>query len=387
MINRLFKNVKPSLTLELSSLAKKFKKDGKDVINLSAGEPDFNTPTFVIDKIKNSLDKGFTKYLPSAGLWELREAISNYHKLQGMTFEVSQIVVSPGAKYALFSVLYSVLNRGEEVIIISPYWVSYVQMVNLCGGIPRIVRTSFEKKFQPDIKDVEKNFTERTKVIIVNSPSNPTGIILHENFLKNIYDFARRHNIFIVSDDIYDRIVFDNRDCFHIGSLDKGLSSVIVVNGVSKSLSMTGLRIGWSVSPVEVAKNVIKFQSHSVSCATSICQQAVADTLNCSEAKEFYSFVREEFQKRRDVFCSFLGKIERIRFYKPEGAFYIFVDISRITEDSLKFSKDFLEQYFVATVPGEAFGERGFLRMSLSEGEDRLEEAAHRLSKFIEHYG
>lgn len=380
-------NVKPSLTLELSALAKQFIKEGKDVVNLSAGEPDFDTPVFIKDKIAEALDKKLTKYMPSSGLPVLKEAISRDLKGKGMDYPASGIIVAPGAKFSVFSAIFSLVDKGDEVIIISPYWVSYLEMVHICGAVPVMVKTSASSGYQPYIGDVKKALTDKTRLIIINSPSNPTGKILGKDFLKELLEVTAKTGVFILSDEIYDRIVFDGNDCPHIGALSGGDNSrIIVVNGASKCFSMTGLRIGWSASAPEVSSSIAKFQSHTTSCATSICQYAVAAALGDPERDKFYSFIREEFQKRRDILCEELRKVEKVSFFKPEGAFYAFVDIREVTDNSLDFSRKLLEKSYVACVPGEAFGEKGFIRMSLSEKPQRLREAAKRLKEFSAFY-
>ncbi len=388
-MNPNLQEITPSLTLALSATAKQLLSQGKDVINLSAGEPDFATPDFVKDRIKEALDRNFTKYTPALGLRELRESVSYDLREKGLDYSWEETAIFTGAKYALYSALYALLDQKDKVLIISPYWVSYVPMAKLCGAQVVVFETGIEDNFEPDFGKLVELLDPQVKAVIINSPSNPTGKVYSPEFLNKLLEICLERNIYIINDQIYDRIVFDGKKLVSLHSLNPGAKKIVItVDGASKSLAMTGLRIGWLAARLEIIKNIAKFVSHTTSCAVSICQYALAQALKDNRKYSFFSALEREYQDRRDVFCSKLKELfsSRIRFYKPDGAFYVFLDIRDIASDSLDFAKKFLESKFVACVPGEPFGKKGFLRVSLTQPKERLVEALLRLKDFLESY-
>jgi len=377
--------IQPSATLRISSQAKKLKMEGKDVISLSAGEPDIPPPDCIKEYVQEAFKKHFTKYTPASGMPELRQKVSQILLEENkVEYNWEQIIITPGAKFAIFSALFSILEKTDEVIIISPYWVSYLPMVQLCKAKAVILSTDIKNDFEISLKEVENKITPKTKAIIINSPSNPTGKILSVDFLKGLLNLALERNIYIISDEIYQKIIFDSHQHTSIASLHpKGTSIVITVDGVSKCLSIPGLRIGWACAPLQVSQRISKLQSHTISSPTSICQYAVLKTLSSPYRKEFISYIKTAFEKRRDMFCNYLSQIEGFNFFKPQGAFYVFVDISKICGDSQKFCTQLLNQKFVSAVPGVSFGKEGFIRLSFCENENRLKEALLRIEDFV----
>ncbi|MDD2689792.1 MAG: pyridoxal phosphate-dependent aminotransferase [Candidatus Omnitrophica bacterium] len=372
--------INPSSTLAITSKAKKLKSEGKEIINLAAGEPDFDTPDFVKEAGIEAIRTGFTKYTPTTGTPELKKLIcEKFKKDNGLDYAPEQIVVSCGAKHSIFNALLVIINRGEEVLIPSPYWVSYPEMVNLCEGIPRFIKTSQDNNFKITPKDLIKHISAKTKLLILNSPSNPTGCVYNSEELKNIASVCAERRILIISDEIYEKIIFDSLKHISIAGLNKEVYDLTVtVNGLSKSFSMTGWRIGYLAGPPDIVGAVSRLQDHSTSNPSSISQKAACAAL--SEGGDFSKTICQEFQKRRDYVVSRLKNIKKISFSVPQGAFYVFCDISKIKMDSLDFANRLLDEKFVALIPGEGFGRDDYIRISfatnlqqLALGFDRIE--------------
>jgi len=372
--------VKPSATLAISAQAKELRKKGENVINLSAGEPDFATPDYIKDAAINALKENFTKYTDTAGIKELREKISlKLKKDNDLNYSPREIIVSTGAKQALYNALMVLCNPGDEVIIPAPYWVSYPEMVRLVEAIPVVLPT---KNFRIEPEKLERKITKKTKVIILNSPANPTGVVYKKEELEEIAEIIVRHNVHCLSDEIYEKIIYDRIKHISIATLnDKIKNLTILINGFSKSYAMTGWRLGYAAGNKEIIAGMKKLQSHSTSCPNSIAQKAALAALggNQSEVER----MRKEFEKRRNFLTKRLNEIKGIIFSEPEGAFYTFLSHPQIS-DSLNFAKELLEKEKLAVVPGIGFGKEGYLRISFAASLREIGEGIKRLKRFIE---
>ncbi|MDD4894904.1 MAG: pyridoxal phosphate-dependent aminotransferase [Candidatus Omnitrophica bacterium] len=374
------KKINPSATLAITAKAKKLNSEGRDIVSFAAGEPDFDTPGFIKDAAIAAIHAGFTKYTPTTGTLELKKAIvEKLKKDNSLQYDPSQIVVSCGAKHSIFNALFALLNKGDEAIIATPYWVSYPEMVNLCEGVPCFIKTTAENGFKITAADLEKYITPKTKVVILNSPSNPTGCVYTDEELRQIAKICAEKRIFVISDEIYEKLIYDNQKHLSIASFGKEIYDLTVtINGLSKSYSMTGWRIGYMAAPADISEAVSKIQDHTTSNPTSISQKAAVAALNAPD--DFTKSMAAEFQKRRDYAIERLSKIKKIGFIKPKGAFYIFCDISKVRLDSRTFANRLLEEAYVSLIPGIAFGMDKYVRISfaasieqIGKGMDRLE--------------
>jgi aspartate aminotransferase len=377
------KKINPSTTLAITSKAKKLKSEGRDIITLAAGEPDFDTPDFIKEAAIEAINAGFTKYTPSSGIPELKKLICDkFKKDNSLDYIPEQIVVSCGAKHSIFNTLMALVNPGDEVLIPSPYWVSYPEMVNLCEGNPRFIRTLPDNNFKITAKDLEKHINPRTKILILNSPSNPTGCVYGPEELKEIAKACVNKKIFVISDEIYGKIIYDELRHVSIGSLNKEIYELtITVNGLSKSHAMTGWRIGYLGAPVDIADAISKLQDHSTSNPASISQKAAVAALNSGD--EFTRNMCQEFQKRRDYIAARLRKIKNIGFFLPQGAFYIFCDISKTGLDSATFASRLLEETSIAIIPGDGFGRDDYVRLSFAASMEEIGKAMDRLEGWL----
>ena len=375
--------VTPSLTLAIEAKAKRLKQEGIDIISFSAGEPDFDTPAFVKQAAIDALNKGFTKYTPASGTVELRKAISEkLARENGLTYSPDQIVVSCGAKHSLYNVLQVLVEEGDEVIIPAPYWLSYPEMVTLAGGKSVILQTRFKDGYHPSPQALEKLITKKTKVLILNSPSNPTGAVLPRELLEAIVRIAKKHSFFILSDEIYEKLIFDGGKHYSIGSLDPEiLSRTITVGGASKAYAMTGWRLGFSAAPKPIAEACGSLQSHSTSNPTSFAQVAYLEALRKGEAE--VEKMRAVFEKRRDFIFNLVKGIPQLKPFKPSGAFYLFVDISGTKLTSLQFSERLLDEAKVAVVPGIAFGDDHAIRISFATSDQLIESGISRIREWL----
>jgi aspartate aminotransferase len=374
--------LKPSATLAVDAKAKALKEQGIDVINLSAGEPDFDTPEPIKEACIKALKEGFTKYTPSPGILSLRKAIcEKINKDYGLDYSPEEVIVTTGAKQAIFNLLLALIDEGDEVLILSPYWVSYPEMVTCAGGIPKVVPTSFERRFEPELSTLETKISPKTVGIILNSPSNPTGLIYSKDFLLGLAEIVEKYNLWVISDDIYDKLRFDLKRPENILSLQPKLKDrVFLVNGVSKTYAMTGWRIGWALGPKEVISACVKIQSQSTSHATSFAQKGAEAALKTPE--EEIKKMAKIFAKRAEVLSKALKEIPSIEFIPPQGAFYLFAKVSayygkktsagKIINNSVEISEYLLDEARVAVVPGVAFGEDEFIRISFATSEENL---------------
>jgi aspartate aminotransferase len=372
----------PSLTLSIDSKAKAMKAEGIDVCGFGAGEPDFDTPEHIKAAAIEALQAGFTKYTPSSGIPELRQAISE--KLQAdnqVAYRASQIVVSNGAKHACYNAILATCQTGDEVVIPAPYWVSYPDMVRLAGAEPVIVPTSERKAWKMSAEDFENAMTPRTKMLILNSPCNPTGSVYTREEMQAIVDVATEEDIYILSDEIYEKLVYDDVKHVSIASLSKeAYDLAITVNGFSKSYAMTGWRLGYMAAPEAVAKAVDSIQSHTTANPSSFSQRGALAALKGDQQP--LADMREEFDMRRNYMFDRISKIPNITAIKPQGAFYILVNISQLGLSSQNFADRLLSKANVAVIPGAAFGDDRTVRLSYATSIDIIKKGLDRFQDF-----
>ncbi len=372
----------PSLTLSIDSKAKAMKAEGIDVCGFGAGEPDFDTPEHIKAAAIEALQAGFTKYTPSSGIPELRQAISE--KLQAdnqVAYRASQIVVSNGAKHACYNAILATCQTGDEVVIPAPYWVSYPDMVRLAGAEPVIVPTSERNAWKMSAEDFENAMTPRTKMLILNSPCNPTGSVYTREEMQAIVDVATEEDIYILSDEIYEKLVYDDVKHVSIASLSKeAYDLAITVNGFSKSYAMTGWRLGYMAAPEAVAKAVDSIQSHTTANPSSFSQRGALAALKGDQQP--LADMREEFDMRRNYMFDRISKIPNITAIKPQGAFYILVNISQLGLSSQNFADRLLSKANVAVIPGAAFGDDRTVRLSYATSIDIIKKGLDRFQDF-----
>ncbi|MCK5441550.1 MAG: pyridoxal phosphate-dependent aminotransferase [Maribacter sp.] len=385
------KSMSTSATLAMAAKARELRGQGKDIIGLSLGEPDFNIPDFIKDAAKQAVDDNYSSYSPVDGYVDLKQAISNKFKRDNnLDYGLNQIVVSTGAKQSLANIAMIMLNKGDEVILPAPYWVSYSDIVKLAEGVPVEVPTSIDTDFKMTPSQLEAAITPKTKMLWFSSPCNPSGSVYSEEELKGLAEVLRKHpNIFIVSDEIYEHINFIGGHV-SIAAIDGMYDRTITVNGVSKAFAMTGWRIGYIGAPDWIAKSCTKFQGQNTSGANAIAQRATITALEAPVSS--IQFMIDEFHKRRDLILQLLGEIEGFRLNIPEGAFYVFPDISYFFGKTLNgttignasdFALYLLEQANVATVTGEAFGNPNCIRISYAASEEELREAVSRIKSVL----
>ncbi len=380
--------IQESMTLALSAKAKKMRREGIDVISLSAGEPDFSTPDNIKNKAIEALSRGFTHYTTVSGIPELKDAIiQKYKRESNVDYSPNQVIVSTGAKQALYNAIFALIGPGDEVLIPIPYWVSYRDQVIMAEGIPVFIDTDEKSGFQFSIDDVKKSLTSKTKLILLNTPNNPTGVIYNEDVLKEIADLAIERDLYIISDEIYEKISYGEIRVRSIVAIEpKVKERAIIINGFSKAYAMTGWRLGYAVGPEEVIKAMNKIQGQVTSCPNSIAQWAGVEAL--TGPQDEVARMRDEFKKRRDFVMEKLAGIPHVSYVRPQGAFYIFVNISYYfnkvyknykVADSLSMSEYLLNEEKIALVPGSAFGKEGYLRLSYATSKENLEKALDRL--------
>ena len=392
MVSEVANRINESPTMRVSALAKKMKADGENVINLSVGEPDFPTPDNIKQAAKKAIDENQTRYTINPGTVELRKAIAAKLKRDNdLDYDIKNIIVSNGAKHSVFNCILATVNKGEEVIIPAPYWVSYPDMVSIANGTSIIIDTKEGNGFKVTPEELERAITPRTKALILCNPSNPTGSAYSKDELEKVAEVCLKHNFYIISDEIYEKLTYGDYKFTSFPSLNEELKKrTLLVNGLSKAYSMTGWRIGYAAGPENVIQAINKIQSHSTSNASSISQAASLEALNGSQ--DAVEEMRKEFEKRRDYLYNQLTSIDGISCYKPEGAFYLFPNISAYLnksngetriKDSFDFAMYILSDVKVATVPGSAFGAEGFLRLSYATSMSNLEEAVARLKESL----
>ncbi|OPX45356.1 pyridoxal phosphate-dependent aminotransferase [Clostridium thermobutyricum] len=384
--------IAPSITLNITAKAKELKAKGIDIVSFGAGEPDFNTPKNIINEAILAMEEGKTKYTATSGIQELKEAIVKKFKTDNnLEYKTSQIIVSTGAKQCLANTFLAILNKGDEVIVPVPYWVSYPELIKLADGIPVYVNTGKENDYKFTVEKLKEVLTDKTKGIILNSPNNPTGTVYSKNELIEIAKFAEENNLIIISDEIYEKLVYEGEKHISIASLSNyAYKNSIVINGLSKSSAMTGWRIGYAAGCEEVIKLMTSIQSHMTSNTNSITQYASVEALN--GPKDELDKMIKEFDKRRKYMIDKLTSIKDISIIRPKGAFYVMVDISKYygkkfngeeINDSLTFSKILLENKDTAVIPGIGFGLDKYIRLSYAISIENIEKGLNRIEKFL----
>ena len=385
-------NIAPSLTLSIDARAKEMKAAGLDVIGFGAGEPDFPTPQFICDAAKEALDMGLTRYTPAAGTKALRKAIcKKLERDNDMTYTYGDIVVSSGAKHSLYNVFQAIIDPGDEVLIPTPCWVSYPEMVRMAGGIPVYIPADESTNFIPTNRDIASRVTRRTKAIIITSPSNPNGSVWSREQLQFVADLAVSHPFYVVSDEIYEKLIYDGQKHFSIAQLGEEIKAqTFIVNGMSKAYAMTGWRIGYVAGPRQEMKAMANFQSHATSNPNSIAQYAALKALEGGD--DCIQPMVAEFEKRRNAMVERINQISGLSCLKPQGAFYIMLNIKqllgrsyngRVIESSLDFAELLLAEKEVAVVPGVAFEAEGFCRLSYAIALEQCMKGLDRIEEFV----
>ncbi|MCR5823248.1 MAG: pyridoxal phosphate-dependent aminotransferase [Lachnospiraceae bacterium] len=394
-LSRKAMDVKPSSTLAITAKAKKMKAEGKDVVGFGAGEPDFATPENICNAAKRAIDEGCTKYTPAAGTIELRKAISKKFKdFNKLDYDIDQIVVSNGGKHSLTNIFEALINPGDEVIIPAPFWLSYPEMVKLCGGVPVFVDCPASADYKITAEQLDKAITEKTKALVLNSPNNPTGMIYTREELEKIADVAVKRDIYVVADEMYEYLVYDDNEFVSIASLNEEIyKRTITCSGLSKSYSMTGWRIGYAGASKEIAKLMSSIQSHQASNPNSIAQAAAVEALNGPQ--DAPEVMRKEFDKRRKYMYERISKMPYVSTIKPQGAFYVFIDFSKVFDkcysgekigDIANVARILIDDYQTAVIPCADFGAPGNIRLSyaismedITKGLDRIEEFLNKI--------
>lgn len=375
--------VTPSLTLAISAKAKKMKAEGIDVCSFSAGEPDFDTPSHIKEAAKLALDEGKTKYGPAAGEPKLRQAIATKLKNDNnLDYQPENIIVTNGGKHSLFELMLALIEPGDEVIIPAPYWLSYPEMVNLAGGTNVIVETTAENEYKITPEQLKNAITPKTKLFVLNSPSNPTGGVYTPSEIEALAQVIVDNDIFVVSDEIYEKILYDGATHLSIAQVNQAtFDRSIISNGFAKAYSMTGWRLGYIAAPLPIIKAMSTIQSHSTSNVCTFAQYGAIAALEGSQ--DCVSEMLTAFTERRKVIFEAINSIPHLSAPKPQGAFYVFVDISETGMKSLDFCQKLLEEEKVATIPGVAFGEDRCIRLSYATDMTSINKGMERLNKFI----
>jgi len=387
--------LKPSATLGVKAKAKVLRDKGHNVVDLSAGEPDFGTPQCIVDAAKRALDDGATRYTPVKGMDALIEACQvKLKRDQGVSYDTSEIIHSVGAKAAIATALECLVGPGDEVITFAPYWVSYPVQVELTGATPVVVQTDRTQGYLPSMADLDAAITSKTKLIILNSPSNPTGVVWSEALSREVAQRAQDHDLWIISDEIYEHLIFDETPHFSVASISEEIRArTLLITGVSKGYAMTGWRVGITAGPANVIKAMSSFQSQRYTCTAAVSQMAAAYAFSEPEELRIEMVgMRKTFKQRRDLFMDLVEQTEGVLTAKPQGAFYALIDVSCFCSqtdagqpDDVMFAENLLEQEFVAAVPGSAFGAPGTLRFSLASSEVALKSGFAGLARFIQH--
>lgn len=386
------RNIQPSATLKLNALVQEMRAKGHDIIGLAAGEPDFNTPAHIIDAAKQAMSEGCTRYTPVSGIPQLKKAIiDTLLKDKNLLYENKNILISMGAKQALYQALRVILNPGDEVLLPAPCWLSYKEMITMCSAVPVPIHTTAEQGYVPDIESFYEKYTDRTKLILINSPNNPTGAVWERKILKEIAEFAKDKNLLILSDEIYEKIVYGDAHHVSIAALSEDAKErTVVVNGFSKAYAMTGWRLGYSSGNEKIIAAMDAYQSHAAGCSNSIAQYAAVEALNGTQ-KPLYDMV-QVFNRRRELMVDLINDIPNVRCFEPKGAFYVLLDISPclnmkchgtpITSD-MDFAHLLLAHNRVSAVPGNSFYAPNCLRLSYAVKDENIFEAMKRLKEFV----
>ena len=388
--------ITPSLTLELTAKAKKLKKEGRDVVPFGAGEPDFNTPEYIRNAAKEALDKGLTKYTPASGTATLKKVICDKLKRDnGLDYSPANIVVSNGAKHALFNALQAIIEEGDEVIIPAPFWLTYPELVKLACGVPVIVQTKPENGFKLTAAELEAALTPATRALVLNNPNNPTGAVYTEEEIVSLARVVEKTDIAVISDEIYEMLNYTDKPVYSIAAYSQKLKDqTIIVNGVSKTYSMTGWRIGFTACDAAVSKAISSMQSHATSNPNTIAQYAAQSAYEHEEGEAFLREMRESFDRRRKLIMAKLDEIPLLSYVRPDGAFYIFVSVEKVLGKSydgvkinsaLDFANILLDKKDVTVIPCESFGADGYIRLSYAISDEDIVKGVERIGEFIAH--
>lgn len=387
MYSQKIQNLSESATIAISTLASELKAKGRDVLSFSAGEPDFDTPQVIKDEAIRALNSGFTKYTAVPGIPELREAIAKKLKREnGLSYTPKQVLVSNGAKQSLFNIFQALVNDGDEVIVPAPYWVTYPELVIYSGGKPVFITTDENSNFKITAKQLKNAITPKTKILVLTTPSNPTGMVYTKAELTEIAEVLKDTKIWVVSDEMYEKLVYGVKFTSAASISDDMMKRTITVNGLSKSVAMTGWRMGYlATTDDKLVKLMDNLQSQCTSNINSITQKASVVALN-GDADRDIEMMRQAFEKRRDLACDLINNIGGLNVQKPQGAFYLFINIKGVAKfggDSMKFCSELLSEQGVALVPGSAFGMDGYVRLSFACSTEQIIEGIKRIEKFV----
>lgn len=385
--------IEPSITLDITAKAKAMKDSGIDVVSFGAGEPDFNTPKNIREEGIRAINEGLTRYTPASGIVELKEAIcKKLEKDNNLHYKSKNIIISSGAKHSIYNALMAILNPGDEVIFGIPFWVSYPELVRLADGVPVYIETKEENDFKFTVKDLNEVMTEKTKAIILNSPNNPTGSVYSKDELTEIANWAVENNVFIISDEIYEKLIYSDTGHVSIATINEDIKKLtIVINGMSKAHAMTGWRIGYAAAHEDIIKVMSNIQAHSTSNPCSISQYASLEGLLGDQSS--VAEMKKHFAQRRDYMAETINSINGLKCKKPEGAFYIMMNFTdylgktiegQRIDSSLDFSNLLLEKAKVAVVPGIAFGDDKYVRLSYATSMENIEKGLQRIKKLLE---
>jgi aspartate aminotransferase len=379
-------NLSPSVTMAITALARELKAQGKDILSFSAGEPDFNTPEVIKQAAIQAIIDGHTKYTAVEGIIPTKQAIINKLKRDhNLEYNLDHIIISNGAKHSLFNLFQVLVEKGDEVIIPAPYWVTYPEQVKYSDGVPVIIETDDTNDFKITAEQLKNAITDKTKILLLNTPSNPSGAVYTKEELIEIAKVLEGTDIIVLSDEMYEKIMYDGKRFTAVAEISKDMyERTVTINGLSKAVAMTGWRFGYLATPnVELVKNMTKLQGQVTSNVNSMTQYAAIPALE-GEADETMEIMRKEFEKRRNVAVKSFNDIKGITCFNPDGAFYLFINIQGVTSDSMKFCADLLEEKGVALVPGLAFGTEGYVRFSFATDLETIEEGIRRIKDFVE---
>ncbi|NQY54705.1 MAG: pyridoxal phosphate-dependent aminotransferase [Campylobacteraceae bacterium] len=384
-IAKRMQKLSPSVTMAITALARELKEQGRDILSFSAGEPDFDTPEVIKNAAIAAINNGHTKYTAVEGIKQTKQAIINKLKRDhGINYELEDIIISNGAKHSLFNLFQAIIEEGDEVIIPAPYWVTYPEQVKFSDGIPVFIETDESNGFKITAKQLKESITSRTKVLLLNTPSNPTGSIYSKNELIELGKVLEGSDIIVFSDEMYEKIIFDNKEFTAAAQVSNDMfKRTVTINGLSKSAAMTGWRFGYLASPKkDLIKAMIKLQGQCTSNVNAMTQHAAIVALD-GGADETLKMMNTEFEKRRNVALEKFNNINGLSCYKPDGAFYLFVNIKELSNDSMDFCAKLLEKEGVAVVPGLAFGAEGYFRFSFATDLESIVEGINRIEKFV----
>ncbi|NOQ31058.1 MAG: aminotransferase class I/II-fold pyridoxal phosphate-dependent enzyme [Helicobacteraceae bacterium] len=387
MLTKRINTLSESITIAITTLAGELKAEGKDILSFSAGEPDFDTPQVIKDEAIKAINDGFTKYTAVDGIPELKAAIANKLKRDNnLTYAPNQIIVNNGAKHSLFNLFSALIEEGDEVIIPAPFWVTYPELVKYCGGTPVEIETHDTSNFKITEQQLKSAITPKTKLLILTTPSNPTGAVYSKAELESLAEVLKGTDIFVASDEMYEKLIYDG-EFVSVASISEDMfKRTITINGLSKSVAMTGWRFGYMASAnVELVKATKKLQSQSTSNINSITQKCAIPGLDGSADADI-EMMRKAFKARRDEAVELFNKVDKLSVLKPDGAFYLFVNVKEVTNDSMEFCKKLLSETGVAVVPGVGFGSEGYFRFSFATNIESIREGIKRIETFVQTY-